>query len=561
MKKLSVYYLILFTLFVIFNCGTSSDFDLIIRNGTLYDGSGSAPVVADIAINGETIAAIGDLDSLTGKQEIFADGLAVSPGFINMLSWANESLIVDGRSQSDIRQGVTLEILGEGWSEGPLNDKMKKDKKENQDDIKYDIEWTTLAEYLDYLVKLGVSTNIASFVGATTVRIHEIGYENRPPDQDELERMRQLVRTAMEEGAVGLSTALIYTPAFFAKTDELIELAKVTAEYDGLFITHLRSEGNQFLEALDELLTIARVANIRSEIYHLKAAGKENWHKMDQAIAKIEAARDEGLHITADMYTYTAGATGLDAAMPPWVQEGGHKAWIKRLKDLTIRDKLITEMTTPTDEWENLYLAAGTPENILLVGFKNDSLKHLTGKTLGEVAAIRKQSPAQTIINLVIEDDSRVGTVYFLMSEENVKKQIALPWVSFDSDAGSLAPEGVFLKRNPHPRAYGCFARLLGKYVRDEKIIPLEEAIRKLTTLPAANLKLDRRGALKTGYFADVVIFDPETIQDHATFQKPHQYSTGVIHVFVNGKQVLKDGEHTGAKPGQVVRGPGWKGK
>ncbi|MEE8415461.1 MAG: D-aminoacylase, partial [Desulfobacterales bacterium] len=559
--KLSVFLVILFTLFVVINCGPSSDFDLIIRNGTVYDGSGAAPVVADIAINGDKIAAVGDLDSLTGKQEILADGMAVSPGFINMLSWATESLIVDGRSQSDIRQGVTLEVLGEGWSEGPLNDKMKKENKENQDDIKYDIEWTTLGEYLDYLVDRGVSTNIASFVGATTVRIHEVGYENRPPDLDELERMRQLVRTAMEEGAVGLSSALIYTPAFFAKTDELIELAKVTAEYDGLYITHLRSEGNQFLEALDELLTIAREANIRSEIYHLKAAGKENWPKLDQAIAKIESARDEGLQITADMYTYTAGATGLDAAMPPWVQEGGHKAWIKRLKDLTIRDKLIKEMTTPTDEWENLYLAAGTPENILLVGFKNDSLKHLTGKTLGEVAAIRKKSPAETMIDLVIEDDSRVDTVYFLMSEENVKKQIALPWVSFDSDAGSLAPEGVFLKRNPHPRAYGCFARLLGKYVRDEKVISLEEAIRKLTTLPAANLKLDRRGALKTGYFADVVIFDPETIQDHATFQKPHQYSTGVIHVFVNGEQVLKDGEHTGAKPGQVVRGPGWKKK
>ena len=561
MKKLSVYYLFLFTLFVIFNCGPSSDFDLIIRNGTVYDGSGSAPFAADIGISGDKIAAIGDLDSLRGKQEILADGMALSPGFINMLSWATESLIVDGRSQSDIRQGVTLEVLGEGWSEGPLNDVMKKENKENQEDIKYDIEWTTLGEYLEWMVNRGVSTNIASFVGATTVRIHEIGYENRPPNQEELERMRQLVRTAMEEGAVGLSSALIYTPAFFAKTDELIELAKVTAEYDGLYITHLRSEGNQFLEALDELLTIAKEANIRSEIYHLKAAGKENWHKMDYAIAKIEAVQKEGLHITADMYTYTAGATGLDAAMPPWVQEGGHKAWIKRLKDMTIRDKLITEMTTPTDEWENLYLAAGTPENILLVGFKNDSLKHLTGKTLGEVAAIRQQSPAETMINLVIEDDSRVGTVYFLMSEENVKKQIALPWVSYDSDAGSLAPEGVFLKRNPHPRAYGCFARLLGKYVRDEKIIPLEEAIRKLTTLPAANLKLDRRGALKKGYFADVVIFDPETIQDHATFQEPHQYSTGVIHVFVNGEQVLKDGEHTGAKPGQVVRGPGWKGK
>lgn len=544
---------------VVFSCGKSFDYDIIIRNGTIYDGSGSAPIQAEIAVNADTITAIGNFMDKTGRIEIDAKGLAVSPGFINMLSWANESLIADGKSQSDIRQGVTLEVLGEGWSEGPLNKKMKKEQLERQDDIKYDIEWTTLGEYLEYLEKKGVSTNITSFVGATTVRIHTLGYENRAPNLQELEKMKQLVRVAMEEGAVGLSTALIYTPAFYAKTDELIALAKVAAEYDGLYISHMRSEGNQILEALDEFLTIAKEANIRSEIYHLKSAGKDNWHKMDQVIERIENARKEGLQITADMYTYTAGATGLDAAMPPWVQEGGHDAWINRLKDQNIRKQILKEMTTATDEWENLYLSAGTPENVLLVGFKNDSLKYLTGKTLAEVAKIKNKSPEETIIDLVIQDDSRVGTVYFLMSEKNVKKQIALPWVSFDSDAGSLAPEGIFLKRNPHPRAYGCFSRLLGKYVRDEKIIPLEEAIRKLTSLPAKNLKIKKRGFLREGYYADIVIFDPATIQDHATFEKPHQYSTGVKHVFVNGKQVLKNGEHTGAKPGRVVRGPGWK--
>jgi len=558
MRRLLVLCFAIFTISLV-SCSQHYDYDLIIRNGTIYDGSGSDPITGDIAIHSDTIAVIGQLQSFKGKTEIDANGLAVSPGFINMLSWANESLIADGKSQSDIRQGVTLEILGEGWSEGPLNEEMKIELQERQDNIKYDIEWTTLGEYLDYLVNRGISTNIASFVGATTVRIYVLGYEDIDPNQKELDKMRQLVREAMEEGAVGISTALIYTPAFFAKTDELIELAKVTSEYDGMYISHMRSEGNQLLESLDELLKITKEANIRSEIYHLKAGGKENWHKMDQLIKKVEQARSEGLEITADMYTYTAGATGLNAAMPPWVQEGGHKAWVKRLKDLTIREKLLKEMTTPTDDWENLYLAAGTPENVLLIGFKSDSLKYLTGKTLAEVSAIRGKSPEETMIDLVIEDDSRVGTVYFLMSEENVKKQIALQWISFDSDAGSLAPEGIFLKNNPHPRAYGCFARLLGKYVREEKVISLQEAIRKLTSFPATNLRLKKRGLLKEGYFADVVIFDPETIQDHATFEKPHQYSTGVVHVFVNGTQVLRDGEHTGATPGRVVRGPGWK--
>ncbi len=533
--------------------------DLLVRGGTVYDGSGKAPVVADLAIDGDTITAIGKLDKARGRAEIDAAGLAVAPGFINMLSWATESLIADGRSQSDIRQGVTLEIFGEGESPGPLNAAMKKNVAEAQGDIKFPVTWTTLGEYLDHLVKRGVSPNVASFIGATTVRIHEIGFADRPPTSAELQRMCQLVRQAMEEGALGVASALIYAPGFYAKTDELIALAKVAAPYHGIYISHLRSEGNRLLEAADELLSIARAAGIAAEIYHLKAAGDANWSKLDALIQKIEAARASGLRITADMYTYTAGATGLDAAMPPWVQEGGYNEWARRLKDPAIRERLRSEMSTPTDRWESLYLAAGSPEKVLLVGFKNDKLKPLTGKTLAEVARLRGKSPEETAMDLVVEDGSRVDTVYFLMSEENVRKEIKLPWVSFGSDAGSLAPEGVFLKANSHPRAYGNFARLLGRYVREEKLVPLAEAIRRLTSFPAENLKLDRRGWLKTGYFADVVVFDPAKVRDDATFEKPHQYPSGVVHVIVNGVPVLKDGEHTGAKPGRVVRGPGWK--
>jgi N-acyl-D-amino-acid deacylase len=526
--------------------------------GRIHDGSGGASYIADVGINGDRIAAIGQLGS-DADLVIDAQGLAVAPGFINMLSWANESLIHDGRSQSDIRQGVTLEVLGEGMSMGPLNDAMKRDMREAQGDIKYDVEWTTLGEYLEYLERKGVSTNIASFVGATTVRVHVVGYEDRRPTAKELEKMRGLVAQAMEEGAVGVSSALIYAPGFYAKTDELIALAEVAGEHGGMYISHLRSEGNRLLEALDELIIIARKANVAAELYHMKAAGKPNWHKLDAMIEKIEKARAEGLRVTADMYNYTAGATGLDAAMPPWAQAGGHRAWVARLKDPRIRPRIVKEMRTLTDEWENLYLLAGSPEKVLLVEFKNPRLRHLTGKTLAEVAKMRGKSPEETAIDLVIEDDSRVGAVYFLMSEENVKKQIKLPWVSFCSDTGSYAPEGVFLKSNPHPRGYGSFARLLGKYVREEKVITLAEAIKRLTSLPAENLKLDRRGKLEKGHYADVVVFDPETIIDHATYEKPHQYATGMIHVFVNGTQVLKDGEHTGAKPGRVVRGPGWK--
>ena len=547
--------LIAFTL----SCSLQKHYDVVIRNATIYDGSGGAPYAGGVAIRGEKIVAVGDVSDAKGDTEIDAEGLAVAPGFINMLSWATTSLLIDGKSQSDIRQGVTLEVFGEGWSEGPLSEKMKQEILENQGEFKYNIEWTTLGEYLDYLVEKGISTNIASFVGATTVRIHELGEEDRPPAPEELERMRELVHTAMQEGALGLGTSLIYTPAFYAKTDELIELSKVASEYGGMYISHMRSEGNQLLEALDELLTIAREANIPAEIYHLKAAGKENWGKLDDVIAKIEAARADGLKITADMYNYIAGATGLDASMPPWVQEGGFDKWRERLMDDAIRKKIKKEMVEKTDEWENLGLAAG-PEGMLLVGFKSDSLKPLTGKSLAEIAQMRGKSPQDVMIDLVIEDGSRVETVYFLMSEENVKRQIALPWMTFCSDAGSLAPEGLFLKRNPHPRAYGNFSRLLGKYVREEKVIPLEEAIKRLTSMPAENLRIRERGKLEKGYFADVVIFDPEKIQDHATFEKPHRYSTGMQHVFVNGRQVLKNGEHTGATPGQVVRGPGWTG-
>lgn len=538
---------------ILASCQPKITYDIILRNGTVYDGTGSAAVTEDIAISGDTIAAIGDLKTARAGKVIDVSGLAVAPGFINMLSWANESLIQDGRSQGDIRQGVTLEILGEGTSEGPLNDRMKEMRKRLQGDIRYDIPWTTLREYLDYLVKRGVSCNIASFIGATTVRIHEIGYEDRPPTPEELNRMKQLVRQAMEEGAIGLASSLIYAPAFYARTDELIELAKVAAGYDGLYISHLRSEGDKFLEALDEMITISKVAGIRSEIYHLKAAGQKNWHKMDLAIAKIDSAQAAGLQITADMYTYTAAATGLNACMPPWVQEYGDEAWARRLKDPVIRSRLVEEIGEPGDNWENFYNLAGSPDNILLVGFASDSLKKYIGMTLTQIAASRKTHPIETIMDLVALNHHDVSAVYFLMSEENVKKQIRLPYVSFGSDAESQSPEGVFLKSNLHPRAYGNFARLLGKYVRDEKVITLEEAIRRLTSLPAENLRLDRRGQLSPGFYADVVVFDPARIADHATFANPQQFSTGMVDVFVNGKQVLKDGEHTGAKPGRAV--------
>ena len=538
----------------------ASTYDVLIRGGTIYDGSGSPPITGDVAIKGDSIVAVGTVAPGTATTTVDATGLAVAPGFINMLSWANESLLQDGNSQSDIRQGVTLEVMGEGDSMGPLTPEMKKTMLAAQGDLRYEISWTTLGEYLDHLVSRGISPNVASFVGATTIRVHELGYADRPPTDAELGRMQGLVRQAMEEGALGVGSSLIYAPAFYAKTPELVALMHAASPYGGMYISHMRSEGNRLLEAVEELITIASEANAPAEIYHLKAAGAANWGKLDSVIARVNRARDAGLQITADMYTYPAGATGLDAAMPPWVQEGGYVEWARRLKDPAIRARVAREMRTPTDAWENLLLGAGSPDKVILVGFKNDSLKSLTGKTLGEVARTRGKSPEETAMDLVIEDGSRVSTVYFLMSEDNVKKQAGIPWVSFASDAESLAPEGPFLKSNPHPRAYGTFARALGKYARDEKVAPLEDVVRRLTSFPATNLKLRRRGSLKPGYHADLAIFDAARIQDHATFEKPHQYSTGMVHVFVNGVQVLKDGEHTGAKPGRVVRGPGWSG-
>jgi N-acyl-D-amino-acid deacylase len=538
-------------------CAPAPQYDLVIRHGTVYDGTGAAGVRQDLAANADRIVALGNLERARGRQEIDATDLAVAPGFINMLSHSETSLIADGRSQGDLRQGVTLEVFGES-SMGPVSEQMKKDQTERQGDIKFDIKWTTLGEYLDDLAARGISPNVASFVSAGTVRANEIGLDNRPPTAEELERMRGHVRRAMDEGAMGLTSALIYIPGVFAKTGELVELAKVASQSGGMYISHMRSEGDRLLEAIDEVLQIAREAQIRAEIYHLKAGMQSNWSKLGDAIAKIEAARKAGLEITADMYTYTAGSTGLDAAMPPWVQEGGYKAWAARLQDPKIRERVRREMTSPGGDWENLLLGAGG-EGTLLVGFKNEALRPNAGKTLAEVARLRGRSVQDTAMDLVVEDGSRVQVVYFLMSEDNVRRQIRLPWVSFGSDASSMAPEGVFVKTSTHPRAYGNFARLLGKYVRDEHVIPLEEAIRKLTSFPAATLRIKDRGRLAPGYFADVVVFDPKTISDRSTYEKPHQYATGVRHVWVNGAQVLENGEPTGATPGRVVRGPGWK--
>jgi len=533
------------------------DFDVIIRGGTVYDGTGAEPKNVDVAIRGDRIAEIGDLKTAKVKTVVDASGLAVAPGFINMLSWSNESLIQDGRSQSEIRQGVTTEIMGEGESMGPVNDRVREHMLREQSDIKYEIKWNTLAEYLRYLETRGVSCNVASFIGATTIRENVIGFEDKPPTPEQLEQMRQLVRKEMEAGALGIGTSLIYPPAFYAKTDELIELCKVAAKYQGKYISHMRSEGNRLFEGLDELIRISREAGIPAEVYHIKAAGQQNWPKIDSLLSRIEAAQKEGLKITADMYSYTAGGTGLDASLPPWTEDGGYPALFKRLRDPATREKIKAQVNTPTDEWENMYLAAGGPGHILLVGFKSDKLKPLTGKTLAEAAKMRGKDPIDTAMDLIAEDESRIGTIYFIISEENIRKELSKPWISFGSDEASQAPEGVFLKSNPHPRAYGNFARVLGKYVRDEKVIPMKEAVRRLSGLPASNLGLDHRGFIKKGMFADVVVFDPATISDRATFEKPHQYAIGVKHVFVNGAQVIKDGEHTGAKPGRALWGPG----
>ena len=537
----------------------STDCDLLIRGGTIYDGRGGSPFDGDLAIVGDRIAGLGPLQGWRGREELDARGLGVTPGFVNMLSWANESLLEDGRAKSDVRQGVTLEVMGEGSSMGPLTEAMKEELAAHSM-LGVQPEWTTLGEFLEQLVRNGVAPNVTSFVGAATVREHELGAEDRPPTEAELQRMQALVRDAMEEGAVGVSSALVYAPGFYAATEELVALARAAGEHGGMYISHLRSEGNQLVEALDELLSIAREASVRAEIYHLKAAGRPNWSKLGSVVDRVEKARREGLVVTADMYTYTAGATGLNGAMPPWVQEGGFEAWRARLSTPQVRARVEHEMTTDTDEWENMFLLAG-PENMRLLAFKSDELRPLTGRTLADVAAERQTSPAQTAMDLVVEDESRVTTAYFTMSEENVRRELALPWVSFCSDSPALAPEGVFLKWNTHPRAYGSFARLLGTYVRDEAVVPLEEAIRRLTSLPAENLRLVDRGLLQQGCFADVVAFDPARIQDHATYDDPHQYATGVVHVSVNGTLVLRDGEHTGALPGRVMRGPGYRAR
>lgn len=534
-------------------------FDLIIENGIVYDGSGGEARDVDIGIVDDRITAIGDLGAAQADTVIDAGGKAVAPGFINVLSWAVESLIQDGTAQSDVRQGVTTEVFGEGSSWGPHTEETKAYALSRQSDITYDIEWDTLGGYLEFLERKGVSPNVASFVGATTARVNVLGYEDRAPTDDELARMQAIVAQAMEEGALGVGSSLIYAPAAYANTEELVALMQTAAEYGGMYISHMRSEGDRFEEAVDELISIARQSGAPAEIYHLKAAGQSNWDKMDRVIAKIEAARAEGLEITADMYSYTAGATGLDAMMPPWVQEGGYDAWAERLKDPVTRERLIVEIATPQD-WENLYLAAGGAENLLLIGFRNEELKPLTGKSLAAVAQMRGQGPIQTAMDLVIEDGSRVGTAYFIMSEDNIKKKMVQPWMSFGSDADAPTVADPFTRSGRHPRSYGNFARVFAKYVREDAVLTLAEAVRKMTSLPAENLKLRDRGRLQEGFYADVVIFDPETIQDHSTFDDPHQYSTGVNDVIINGIQVLKDGEHTGAMPGRVLRGPGWLG-
>jgi N-acyl-D-amino-acid deacylase len=532
-------------------------FDTIVRGGTVFDGTGGPGVRADVGIRGDRIAAVRDLSAAKAGTTLDASGLAVAPGFINMLSWSTESLLVDGRSQGEIRQGVTTQIFGEGSSMGPLNEAMKKRMVEQMGDLKFDITWTTLAEYLRELERRGVSQNVASFLGATTVREHVIGLADRKPTARELDAMRDIVRREMEAGALGIGSSLIYAPAFYASTDELIELCKVAAKYRGKYISHVRSEGNRLIEAVEELIRISREARIPAEIYHLKAAGEANWHKLPKVIALIEKARRDGLRITADMYTYTAGATGLDASMPPWVLEGGYEEAYKRLRDPQTRKKIAAAIRTPSAEWENLFLAAGSPDRVLLVEFKTDALKPLTGKTLAEAARLRGEDPVDTIMNLVLEDRTRVGTVYFMMSEENLSTQIRLPWMSFGSDGASMAPEPPFTKSGAHPRAYGNFARVLGKYVREEKALTLAEAIHRLSGLPAANLELEQRGVVAPGAFADVVVFDPATVADRATFAQPHQYSVGVRDVLVNGVLVLRNGEHTNARPGRALWGRG----
>jgi N-acyl-D-amino-acid deacylase len=551
-------FVLLLLLLAVSRAGAGETYDFVIRGGTVYDGTGQPPRRADVAFRGDRIAAVGDLRDAAGKTVVEAPGLAVVPGFINMLSWSTESLLADGCGQSEIRQGVTTQIMGEGWSFGPVNNAIRRRMKAEQIDIKYEIEWNTLSEYLYFLERKGVSHNVASYLGATTVREYVLGHENRKPTPAELEQMRRLVEIEMRAGALGIGTALEYSPAYYADTAELIELCRVAARYQGKYITHMRSEGVRLLEAIDETIRICREARIPAEIYHFKAAGQANWPKMDAAIARVEAARKEGLPLTANMYPYTAGCAPLTACIPPWAMEGGELAMRRRLRDPKDRQRVLDDIRDPKYEWPNFYQNAGSADRVVPVSFKKESLKPLQGKTLDEIAKLRQKSdPVEVLLDLLLEDESPIATVYFITSEENIRKLISLPWVSFGSDEASQAPEGLFLKSMPHPRAYGNFARVLGKYVREEKLLTLEAAVRKLTSLPAGNLGLDRRGVLREGHFADVVVFDPKTIGDRATYANAHQYAVGVRHVFVNGVQVLKDGEHTGAKPGRALWGPG----
>ncbi len=562
MRLISHSILILLVSFTLLSCSEQEvkTYDVIIRGGMVYDGSGEKAYKADVALMADRIVEIGDLSASKAVSEIDATGMAVAPGFINMLSWAPTNLLVDGRSMGDIYQGVTLEVFGEGSSMGPLTDKMAANSEKSNAEYGIKYPWRTLGEYFDHMQERGISTNIASFVGASTVRVHELGAVDRAPNPEELAAMKALVDAAMKDGALGVGSSLIYSPAFFAKTEELIALSQVAAKYDGMYISHIRNEGRGVMGALDEFLEIVREADIRGEVYHLKASGQKNWDKLDQIIGKLDAARAEGLAVTADMYTYPASSTGLDASMPNWVQEGGYKEWSRRLQDPEIRAKVIAEMRDGNANWDSAFQSAGGGDGVMVVGFKNPELRKYTGMRLSEVAADMGLSDEETAIELVIRDGSRVQCVYFSMTEDNVRKKLQWPHMSFGSDGGSMAPEGIFLTRSTHPRAYGNFARLLGDYVREAKLLTLQEAVRKLTSQPAHNLRIKERGSLKLGYYGDVVVFDPATIDDKATFEQPHQLAVGMHHVFVNGVQVLKDGTHTGAKPGRAVRGPGWTG-
>ncbi|HEY2648061.1 MAG TPA: D-aminoacylase [Puia sp.] len=540
------------------SCKLTRTYDTIIRDGLIYDGNGGEPYQGDIAIDADTIAFIGDLKNSRSNNEINAEGKAISPGFINMLSHSEESLIQDARSQSDLRQGVTLEVFGE-LSMGPLNEKMKKQMADGQRDIKYPVTWNTLGEYMNWLEKKGISCNIASFVGTGTVRQYVIGEDDVAPTATQLDHMKLLIDQAMDEGAMGITNALIYPPDFFAKTDELVPLAKEAAKYGGMYTSHIRSEGSKLFEAVRELISISKQTGIRVEIYHLKEAGRDNWSKLDSLIKIVEKARKEGVPITANMYTYNRSATGLTASFPPGLQDGGFDKLWKKLQDKKIREQMKKAMNTNATDWENTYYQAGGAAGVLMIGFKKDSLRKYIGKTLAEVAAYRGRSAEETAMDLIVEDSTRIEVVYSSMDENNVRREVALPWVSFGSDEASTAPEGVFLLSSAHPRAYGTFARVIGKFVRDEKMLSLQQAIYQLSKLPAMNLKLDRRGELKPGNYADIVLFDPKLVKDHATYEKPLQYATGISDVLVNGVQVIKNGEHTGARPGRFIKGPGFR--